>query len=130
MSMKTIAKFLVFVIFLTGLGILTAGCSTVISNEPRGSGPGGRAPFLKAVVVGNIQSNDVVESSGIAASKCQPGVYWTHNDSGDGPNIYAFNEKGQNLGTFRVSNAQNDDWEDIAEYRDPSGTCFIYIGDI
>jgi hypothetical protein len=57
-------------------------------------------------------------------------VYWTHNDSGDGPFVYAFNEKGENLGTFRVSNAQNNDWEDMAEYKDPSGKCFLYIGDV
>jgi hypothetical protein len=130
MSMKTIAKFLVFVIFLAGTALVLAGCSTAISNEPGRTGSSGRALFQKPIVVGKIESKEVIESSGIAASKCQPGVYWTHNDSGDGPNIYAFNEKGENLGTFRVSNAENDDWEDIAEYKDPLGKCFIYIGDI
>jgi len=27
-----------------------------------------------------------------------PGVYWTHNDSGDGPFIYAVDEKGGSRG--------------------------------
>ncbi|MGW4562168.1 WD40 repeat domain-containing protein [Streptomyces sp. NPDC004561] len=31
----------------------------------------------------------ITESSGLAASHLHPGVYWTHNDSGDGPYIYA-----------------------------------------
>ncbi|MFF5705887.1 WD40 repeat domain-containing protein [Streptomyces sp. NPDC012794] len=29
------------------------------------------------------------ESSGLAASRIHPGVYWTHNDSDDGPYVYA-----------------------------------------
>ncbi|MEV5959091.1 WD40 repeat domain-containing protein [Streptomyces sp. NPDC051987] len=31
----------------------------------------------------------ITESSGLAASHLHPGIYWTHNDSGDGPYIYA-----------------------------------------
>ncbi|MEU9475596.1 WD40 repeat domain-containing protein [Streptomyces sp. NPDC048191] len=31
----------------------------------------------------------IAESSGLAASRLHPGIYWTHNDSGDGPYIYA-----------------------------------------
>ncbi|MDJ0384591.1 WD40 repeat domain-containing protein [Streptomyces sp. G-G2] len=30
----------------------------------------------------------IKESSGLAASKIHPGVYWTHNDSDDGPYVY------------------------------------------
>ncbi|MEW1678904.1 hypothetical protein AB0O47_37515 [Streptomyces noursei] len=31
----------------------------------------------------------ITESSGLAASRAHPGVYWTHNDSDDGPYVYA-----------------------------------------
>ncbi|MEU8775052.1 WD40 repeat domain-containing protein [Streptomyces sp. NPDC048606] len=31
----------------------------------------------------------IKESSGLAASRLHPGVYWTHNDSDDGPYVYA-----------------------------------------
>ncbi|MER7510887.1 WD40 repeat domain-containing protein [Streptomyces lavendulae] len=31
----------------------------------------------------------ITESSGLAASRIHPGVYWTHNDSDDGPYVYA-----------------------------------------
>ncbi|MGW1724907.1 WD40 repeat domain-containing protein [Streptomyces sp. NPDC002306] len=31
----------------------------------------------------------ITESSGLAASHLHPGVYWTHNDSDDGPYLYA-----------------------------------------
>ena len=128
--MKTIAKFSVFVICIAAAAGLSISCSKAISIEPGRLDNAESQLYQKAVITGTIRSNDVTESSGVAASKCQPGVYWTHNDSGDDPNIYAFSEKGENLGTFRVTNSQNDDWEDIAEFKDASGKCFIYIADI
>ncbi|SHI18447.1 WD40 repeat domain-containing protein [Streptomyces sp. 3214.6] len=36
-----------------------------------------------------IEDPRVTESSGLAASRQHPGVYWTHNDSDDGPYLYA-----------------------------------------
>jgi hypothetical protein len=81
-------------------------------------------------VVGQIKSDAITESSGLAASPCQPGVLWTHNDSGDGPYIFAINASGANLGVWRVANAENVDWEDIAAFRDAAGKCFLYIGEI
>ncbi|MFJ4063188.1 WD40 repeat domain-containing protein [Streptomyces albogriseolus] len=36
-----------------------------------------------------INDPRVTESSGLAASLQHPGVYWTHNDSDDGPHLYA-----------------------------------------
>ncbi|MDT0403325.1 TolB-like translocation protein [Streptomyces edwardsiae] len=36
-----------------------------------------------------IKDARITESSGLAASRLHPGVYWTHNDSDDGPYLYA-----------------------------------------
>jgi hypothetical protein len=36
-----------------------------------------------------IRDPRITESSGLAASRLHPGVYWTHNDSDDGPYLYA-----------------------------------------
>ncbi|MFF8999372.1 WD40 repeat domain-containing protein [Streptomyces achromogenes] len=36
-----------------------------------------------------IKDPRITESSGLAASRQHPGVYWTHNDSDDGPYLYA-----------------------------------------
>ena len=58
------------------------------------------------------------ESSGLAVSRRQPGVLWSHNDSGDGPNLYAIDLSGRLLATIPVANAAARDWEDIA-----SGPC-------
>jgi hypothetical protein len=55
---------------------------------------------------------------------------WTHNDSGDDAFIFAINNEGDSLGTWKVTNAGNIDWEDISAYKDKSGKCFLYIGEI
>lgn len=70
------------------------------------------------------------ESSGVAPSK-RRGVYWTHNDSGDGPYIYATDTAGRDLGAIRVAGARNVDWEDMARAPCPAapGVC-LFMGDI
>ncbi|UYB40515.1 esterase-like activity of phytase family protein [Streptomyces sp. Je 1-4] len=35
----------------------------------------------------------ITESSGLTASRTHPGIYWTHNDSDDGPYLYAVDGK-------------------------------------
>jgi hypothetical protein len=77
-----------------------------------------------------LKDKSVKESSGIAASTA-PGVYWTHNDSGDGPFIYAFDTRGNSRGVWRVTGATATDWEDIAAGPGPKpGVSYLYIGDI
>jgi len=63
---------------------------------------------------GEFQSDRLNESSGVATSLSQPGIFWTHNDSGDRARIYATNLAGTVLGRFRVRGADARDWEDIA----------------
>jgi hypothetical protein len=62
--------------------------------------------------------DELKESSGLAISRTQPGILWSHNDSGDGPSLYAIDISGKLLGVFRVSGAMARDWEDIS-----SGPC-------
>ncbi|MFN2500599.1 MAG: hypothetical protein ABR530_01150 [Pyrinomonadaceae bacterium] len=127
MSNKTIAKFWLVVISVTGIVGFTDSCALV---STRGGLPRGGSRFSQPQVIGTITSPEITESSGVAASKCQNGVLWTHNDSGDGAFIYALNTSGESLGTWRVEGAENVDWEDISLSRDGSGKCFIYIGEI
>lgn len=76
-----------------------------------------------------LENENVTESSGIALSRILKGVYWTHNDSGDGPNLYAFDSQGKDRGTFTLSGAQAIDWEDIASVI-LDGTPYLFVGDI
>jgi hypothetical protein len=81
---------------------------------------------------GVFESPLLKESSGIAVSRRLPGVLWTHNDSSDGPHLYATNLAGADLGFFRIAGAEAVDWEDIALGPCPldsdTGAC-LYIAD-
>lgn len=78
-----------------------------------------------------IKNQSITESSGLVASRTSSGAYWTHNDSGDGPFIYAFNTRGDSLGVFRVTGANARDWEDISVGPGPQpNKSYLYIGDI
>jgi hypothetical protein len=79
----------------------------------------------------DLEDRAIDESSGIVASRRYSGLIWTHNDSGDGPFIYAFDRKGRRYGTWRVTGARAFDWEDIAAGPGPRhGQSYLYIGDI
>jgi hypothetical protein len=81
-------------------------------------------------LVGTFRSPRIIESSGVAVSRAHPGILWTHNDSGDGPYVYATDLHGSDRGVMRVSGARAVDWEDIALGPCPltPGDC-LYIGD-
>jgi hypothetical protein len=61
-----------------------------------------------------FQAPRLIESPGVAVSRQYPGVLWTHNDSGDGPYLYATDQNGTDRGFLLVSGAEAFDWEDIA----------------
>ncbi len=82
-------------------------------------------------ILATIKEKSISESSGLTASRSTAGAYWTHNDSGDGPFIYALDARGDSLGIFRVNGAQARDWEDIAAGPGPKpNKSYLYIGDI
>ncbi len=133
MSQKTITKFFAFVISFLLVCLIFSGCSSVFSSKTGNSNKtneNSNSNYDKPKVTGKIQSSEITESSGIAASKCQSDVLWTHNDSGDDAFIFALNKQGEKLGTWKVTDAKNIDWEDIAEIKNAAGECFLYIGDI
>jgi len=81
-------------------------------------------------IIAQLKSSEVTEGSGVAASDTL-GVYWMHNDSGDGPYIYAVDVRGQTRGVFRVVGARARDWEDIAAGPGPQPRRrYLYIADI
>jgi hypothetical protein len=81
--------------------------------------------------IANLKNLGINESSGLAASRSNPGIYWTHNDSGDEPFVYAFDATGESRGVFRVTGAQARDWEDMAVGPGPGrGQSYLYLGDI
>lgn len=102
--------------------------STASAQETRNSDNSNYGPPSQ---LAELKDKAIKESSGLAASRTVPGVYWTHNDSGDSPFIYAFDSRGNSKGAWRVAGATAHDWEDIAAGPGPTrGTNYLYIGDI
>ncbi|MGW2207935.1 WD40 repeat domain-containing protein [Streptomyces sp. NPDC001781] len=75
-----------------------------------------------------IEDPRITESSGLAASHLHPGVYWTHNDSDDGPYLYAVDSRtGRTVATLTLRGIGSPrDVEAISV--GPDGQ--IYVGDI
>ncbi|MEU9194954.1 WD40 repeat domain-containing protein [Streptomyces hundungensis] len=75
-----------------------------------------------------IKDPRIKESSGLAASRAHPGVYWTHNDSGDGAYVYAVDGRtGRTLARITLTGVGRPrDVEAIS--LGPDGD--LYVGDI
>jgi hypothetical protein len=82
-------------------------------------------------VAGTVASPDLLEISGLTASRTQEGVLWAHNDSGDVARVFAMGTDGADLGTFTLTGAQATDWEDMAIGPGPEeGVDYLYLADI
>jgi hypothetical protein len=80
--------------------------------------------------LGAIVSGTLDELSGLAASRLNPGIYWTHNDKTGQNTVYALNERGEWRGSLFLDGAPALDWEDIAV--GPGSDAdrhYVYIGD-
>jgi hypothetical protein len=71
---------------------------------------------------------EIPEASGLAVSRRNPGVLWSHNDSGSATVLFALDTAGTMLGRVRIP-IRTRDWEDISAARCPSNDC-LYIADI
>lgn len=99
------------------------------------AGPGDSVPpsFTRELrdvsVLGEFEHEDLDESSSAVPSRREPGVFWTHNDSGNDERLFAFDSTGRDLGRVRVTGAKNRDWEAMASGPCAEGVC-LYIGDV
>lgn len=89
-----------------------------------------QAPEDTAVVEARhlLEQPRLSESSALIASREQPGVLWTLNDSGNPPELFAIDTSGRNLGVFGVQGVENRDWEALGYGSCGRHTC-LYIGD-
>jgi len=71
------------------------------------------------------------EASGLEASINNPGMLWTHNDSGGTPSVYLIDSIGKLKATVTLEGIDNRDWEDISVGAGPdSSKTYIYVGEI
>lgn len=109
----------------TGIAILLfcGTCPAGTSHQQR------TAPYKAAVRCGLISSPQLSEISGLSVSRKTPGLLWAINDSGNRPELYALSTKGLLLKTYKVSDATNWDWEDLAGFS-YKGEDFLVIADV
>lgn len=89
------------------------------------------APVAGWTSVGHVRDPRLTEISGVVASRTHPGTLWVHNDSGDGPRVFALGPDGTVRGEVQIDGAQAADWEDIAIGPGPAGSSsdWLYVAD-
>ena len=87
------------------------------------------AGFGEAKMVGRIESDGLVECSGLEPSMLAGDLLWAVNDSGNGPFLFALGLDGRDRGRVRVAGATNRDWEGLDTFV-WQGRPMILIADI
>ena len=85
--------------------------------------------MCSVVEAGNALPDAVRETSGLAQSRRDPELFWTHNDAGNDPVLFGIRLGGELAGRVRVEGAALEDWEDLEAGPCESGSC-LYVGDI
>jgi hypothetical protein len=87
--------------------------------------------FLEGKKLAELTNKKLEEASGLAASSNNPGLLWTHNDSGNRAEIFLIDEKLDIKLTCTLDKILNRDWEDIAVGPGPEpGKNYVYVADI
>ncbi len=117
-----------------------ATSSTTTTAPTTSAPPGGTGALLGSVCAGTatvtdvatVESPEITEASGLAASRREPGDWWIHNDSGDSARVFVLGSDGQVRSTVRLAGATARDWEDIdvGPPTSPHGGATVYVADI
>ncbi len=118
---------------------------SVSTNTSEASGAANNGVFFRAAALPDasgftqvlsvdeyvINGSSITESSGIARSNIRPDIFWTFNDSGAGPVIFAVTDQGGHMANVSLNGlgVTNLDWEDIASFKRGSDP-YILVGDV
>ena len=110
--------------------LAVSACGAADDPDPAGAPARSKArpalcSELRARETGTITTPEATELSGLAVSRSQRGVLWTHNDSGDLPRLFAVSTRGRLLSEVSVAGAGATDWEDVA-----TSSKAVYVADI
>lgn len=143
--MKTILSTL----FLVPLMFALASCNEDDGDEAPNNSPYGydwenHVPFVATYSIFTMPVSDqfnslpseqghvaMSEASGLAYSRANPGMIWSHNDSGHANIVFLLNaETGEIMARYVVQGTNNLDWEDIEVAEGPEqGKSYIYLAD-
>jgi hypothetical protein len=116
-------------IWLAAALILATGCGSTLSEpKPTRTQEVARTPAPQPALCGRLSSEVLgrvsgpTELSGLVLAR---GRFWTLNDSGGTPQVFAVDRDGELAQTVTLAGATNVDWEDIA-----ARGSTLYVGDI
>ncbi|MEM8896934.1 MAG: hypothetical protein AAGC85_02475 [Bacteroidota bacterium] len=73
----------------------------------------------------------IKEASGLAVSRANPDLLWTHNDLGNRGELFLISLKGETLATLDLDSLSHRDWEDLAIGPGPvEDKTYLYVADI
>jgi hypothetical protein len=104
------------------LVVVLAGC-TEPSADAVSEGPRSRL-----IVAGQLESDELVEASGLARSQRSPDLLWSMNDGGSKARLHAIDASGFHRGRIKLDDIENRDWEDLSSF-DVDGTPYLLIAD-
>src|SRR5919199_923491 len=79
-------------------------------RQPSPSPSPAACSFGKSQKLATLQDRTIAEASALVASWRTPDLYWTLNDSGNTPHLYAFDVTGRSVAKELVGDARNVDW--------------------
>lgn len=86
-------------------------------------------PFLAGESGGKVADPAISEASGLIASVSNPGLFWTHNDSGDEARIFLLDDAARLRAMYYLEGTTAHDWEDIGRIT-KNGETYLLVGDI
>ncbi len=107
--------------------LLLTSCAAAREESNRDTSPYA-IHYGQARRIARFADKRINESSGLARSIANPGMFWTHNDSGDVPRLFLFDREGQTRATLVVEGAEAEDWEDMASF-EREGRGYLLVGD-
>lgn len=99
----------------------------LFANAVAWAGTAAQAEWRGPEVAGHLPA-EVKESSGLAASRREAGLFWTHGDSGGEPVLQAIAADGTLRGAVRIAGVKNVDWEDLASFT-LDGRAWLLVAD-
>ncbi len=110
--------------FLLALAALAlCACSSPADESADAEGPRSRL-----IVAGQLESDELVEASGLARSQRNPELLWSMNDGGSKARLYAFDGSGFRRGRVKLDGVRNRDWEDLSSFT-VDGTPYLLVAD-
>jgi hypothetical protein len=114
---------------VVGLGACAAVVLMWVALSSRAADDVEREPDrTEPVDFATIQTEEIDESSGVAVGHRNAELIWTHNDSGDGPYLYALDHEGKLVARVTIETRFAEDWEDMCSFT-LDDKSYLLVGD-